>query len=250
MKHLWLVCLLCILLTGCAKFDSGVFWIRENTPTESNAIAENSVPIPTQTEKLSPIPQSLQMDVTVTIDDDLCFRADVEAFCNDLGYYLQRQLPQELWLPAKDNSAPYSRAPARSQRLDMEPVLKNEPMIEVYLSSEDRLSEASAILLTHDWTDAGETGFLQLGTALLQCFWPDCPKDVITQTVGEIRKDINQNVYPDNSAVPRPIKVYVYGTAAAYGYTHAARISINVIPVDANRLQELTNAGVEIIEIT
>ena len=53
-------------------------------------------------------------------------------------------------------------------------------------------------------------------------------------------------MYPDHSAAPRPLEVYVNGNAAAYGYTHAANISIHVIPVDENRLQELEYAGVSI----
>ena len=233
--------LLCmtLLLSGCGSFDREDYWIKENIPTQTAATEVSDIPAPTETEVT--IPTQLQMNTKVIAEGELRFSACTTALCNDLGVYLQRQLDDDLWLQEKVS--------AICRRMELDPILKNEPMIEVYTSQREELYEVTAILLTHDWTEAGEGQFLRLGQILLQCFWPECEETVINQTVAQIRKDINNNVYPDNSAVPRPATIYVCGNAAAYGYTHGAHISINVIPVTENRLQEMETAGVQIVNI-
>lgn len=199
----------------------------------------------TQTEETT----GLCMDGSVIEEAALCFAADLQALCNDLSFHWERQLTQEHWQMEKDALAPYSRMQTRYLRLDVDPMLKNEPTLCVYLSEEERICEATAILLTHDWTQAQEESLLRLGKDLLQCMWPDCDETVLTDTVRTLREDIGKNVYPDNSDIPHPMTVYAHGSAAAYGYTHAANISIHVIPVNDTRLQELETAGVQIIEI-
>ena len=236
-----------LLLSGCGSFDREVYWIKENIPTQTAATEVSAIPAPTETEVT--IPTQLQMNTKVIVEGELRFSAGTTALCNDLGFYLQRQLDDDLWLQEKEAPAPYSRVSAICRRMELDPILKNEPMIEVYTSQREELYEVTAILLTHDWTEAGEGQFLRLGQILLQCFWPECEETVIDQTVVQIRKDINNNVYPDNSAAPRPATIYVCGNVATYGYTHGAHISINVIPVTENRLQEMETAGVQIVNI-
>ena len=245
MKHFWLICLLCILMTGCGRLDSETFWIRENVPEITQVPKDTIVTQATQIEET----MGLCIDGSVTEEAELCFAADLQALCNDLSIRWARQITQEHWQMEKDTLAPYSRIQTRYLRLDVDPMLKNEPTLCVYLTEEGRICETTAILLTHDWTEAQEVSFLRLGKDLLQCVWPSCDDAALKDAVQKLRQDIGKNVYPDNSAIPQPMTVYVHGSAAAYGYTHAANISIHVIPVNDTRLQELETAGVQIIEI-
>ena len=68
--------------------------------------------------------------------------------------------------------------------------------------------------------------------------------------VSNVRKDIIENVYPDNEDIPRPKTVYIHGNAAAYGYTLGNHISFNVIPVNGSRVQEMKTAGISVVEIS
>ena len=245
-RYLLIFVALCmgLFLASCSFFDSEAYWIRENTPVQSNGTEPATVPVPTET--VPEIPVQLQINPTIVSDGDLRFQADTKALINDLGVYLQRQLGYELWQQTEEASTPYSRTPATYRRMEFDLLVKNEPLLCVYTSETDALYEITAIVLTHDWTEAGENQFLQLGNILLRCFWPDCNEETILQTVDKIQADITQNIYPNQTAELRPIAVYVNGNAAAYGYTHAAHISINVIPVDENRLQELVSAGIPV----
>lgn len=236
-----------LLLVGCDFLDEETYWIKENIPAQITPTEVATIPTPAETA--ATIPTQLQMNTEVIAEGDLRFFADTTALCNDLGVYLQRQLDADLWLQEKEALTPYSRTPATYRRMEFDPMVKNEPLLCVYTSEAEELYEVSVILLTHDWTEAGEEQFLRLGVVLLQCFWPDCAEETILETVSKIREDINHNVYPDNSASPRPMTVYVCGNTAAYGYTHGAHISINVIPVTENRLREMETAGVQIVNI-
>lgn len=243
--YLPVVCLLGMLLSGCWRLDPEAFWIRENVPSTP------SVPVGTteiqfaQTEETT----GLRMDGGITGETYLCFCADLQDLCNDLSLLLERQIVGENWQMEKTAAAPYSRMDTQYLRLDADPILKNEPTLCVYLTEEGQLCEITAILLTHDWTQAQEASFMQLGSVLLRCFWPDCETDVLEDTAEKLRGDMDENIYPDNSAVTRPMRIYVHGSAAAYSYTHAAHISFNVIPVNDARLQELEKAGLEIVII-
>lgn len=245
MKCLWLCCLVCLLLTGCGRLNPEMFWIRKNV-LETTQVPEQTITTQiTQTEETT----GLCMDGSVIEEVDLCFAADLLDLCNDLSIRWDRQITQEYWQMEKETLALYSRMQTRYLRLDADPMLKNEPTLCVYLTEEERICEATAILLTHDWTEAQEVSFLRVGKDLLQCVWPSCDDAALKDAVQKLRQDIGKNVYPDNSAIPQPMTVYVHGSAAAYGYTHAANISIHVIPVNDTRLQELETAGVQIIEI-
>lgn len=240
-----IVLLLCICMTGCSGDE---YWVRKNKPTEPMLPMESSVPATIQMQPVPSVSEQLQMDSSVIREESLRFGITKEMLCNDLEYHLQRQIPEDCWLPENGAVAPYSGEEVRSQRLDLDPLLKNDPLLCVYLDS-GKLCEAGVILLTHDWTEAGEQSFLLLGKTLLQCFWPQCGADTIDQTATNLLRDIKHNGNPDTPTVSVPSKIYVHESAAFYGYTHDNHIGILVIPVDNIRLEEWRNAGVEIVEI-
>lgn len=245
-NSLWILALLlCMCMNGC---NSNKYWIRKNIHTEPILPMESSAPATIQTQPVPSVPDQLQMDGSVIREENLRFGITKEMLCNDLGYYLQRQITEDYWLPETGAVAPYSRAEVQSQRLDLDPLLKNDPLICVYLDS-GRLYEVGVILLTHDWTVAGEQIFVLFTKTLLQCFWPQCGADAIDRTVADLFQDIEQNAYPDTSDAPVPTKIYVHESAAAYSYTHGNHIGILVIPVDEIRLEEWRSAGLEIVEI-
>ena len=237
-----------MLLAGCgAFFEEDTLWIRENTPKQQAISTEQTVPTTTPAEETVEVPDHLQMDDGVAEGPSLCFTATPAMLSNDMGYYLQRQIPD--WTVSPDAVAPYCQILARSQELDLDPVLKTDPTAYAYLSDEAQIYEVAIHLMTHDWTQPGEDSFQLFGKTLLQCFWPAVEAEEIAQTAAAIRRDMDDNKYTTSSAVPRPQKNYVHGNTAAYGYTHVTHISFNVLPVNEARLRELEEKGVQIIMI-
>lgn len=248
----WMVLLLCAgifcgALTGCRI--SKEFWIRKNEPMGINQTIPSDTR-PVETAWIPETPDQLRLDGTITEEPALCFAGDLEDLRNDIGFYWGRFLPEELWSQPEEKTAPYSREKTHYRQLDPDPMIKNEPPICVYLSTRNQICEVSAILLTHDWTQAKEENFLHRGETLLKCFWPDCGEEEIRRVTEEIRKDIVENLYPDNEDIPRPIKVYVHGNAAAYGYTLGNHISFNVIPINDSRINDMEAAGVTMITVS
>ena len=244
------IVLLCVCMVGCNFADE--FWIQKNEPVESDQIHQTTDPttVLAETEAHLKAPDRLQLDGTVTEEPSVCFDAVLRDLGNDIGYHWGRFLPEELWSQTEERQTPYSRERAQYRQLDPDPMLKNEPPICAYLSADGRIYEVSTILLTHDWTEAREENFLQRGETLLKCFWPDCGEEQIKGVLSDIRRDIAENLYRDNEDIPRPVKVYIYGSAAAYGYTLGNHISMNVIPVVDSRVKDMEAAGIKIVSIS